>query len=180
MTKPEPAVTPDVLGPAWNEPVREISERGLERDREATAEEKAALAAALDLVSVQSLRARYRIRPSAGGRYLLRGKLEATVEQTCVVSLATLTNKVSQELDVSFWPQADITPPAEGAVDLEDEAEPEPIEDGRLPVGRIIFETFAAAIDPFPRAPDAKLDWKTPEGDAPTPSPFAALARLKK
>ena len=29
-------------------------------------------------------------------------------------------------------------------------------------------------------APDAKLDWKTPEEGAAAPSPFAALARLKK
>ena len=180
MTKPEPAAPTDALGHAWSEPVRDIPERGLERDREATIEEKARLAAALDLVSIDTLRVRYRIRPSAGGRYLLRGRLEATIGQTCVVSLATLTNTIAQDLDVSFWPAADITPPSEGAVDLEDESEPEPIEDGLLPIGRIVFETFAAAIDPFPRAPDAKLDWKTPEDGAAAPSPFAALARLKK
>lgn len=176
----EPAAPGLPLGSSWNEPVRGIPDGGVERQHEASADERTALAEALDLPGVSAFRATYRVRPAGNGRYTLKGRLEALVEQTCVVSLKPMTGAVAQDLDATFWPAAEIAAPASGSIDIEEEAEPEPIEDGSLPVGRVIFETFASAIDPYPRAPDAALDW-TPaaEGEARL-SPFAALAKLKK
>jgi uncharacterized metal-binding protein YceD (DUF177 family) len=178
MSEPETAPLP--LSAAWNEPVRNIPEGGLERTRGLSAEEASALAAELDLLSIPAFEATYRIRASAQGRYLLKGRLKAIVEQTCVVSLKPLRSEIDQELDIAFWPAADITAPDSGSIDIEDEAEPEPIEDGVLPVARVMFETLAAAIDPYPRAPDAKLDWTPPADQEGKVSPFAALAKLKK
>lgn len=180
MTEQNPASLDTVLGPAWDEPVREIPDRGLETDREATPDERTALAAALDLVAIPAFRARYRVKSSGGGRYTLTGTLDATIEQTCVVSLKPLTNKLHLDLGASFWPEEDLSPAPGGAVDIEDEPDPEPIVEGRLPIGRVIFETFATAIDPFPRSPDAALDWQPSGGESGRVSPFAALARLKK
>lgn len=168
------------LEPSWNEPVRNIPEAGLERTRGLTPGEMEALVRDLDLLAIPAFEATYRIRPSAQGRYLLKGRIRAVVEQTCVVSLKPIRSTIEQDLDVAFWPAADITAPDSGAIDIEDEAEPEPIEDGVLPVARIVFETLAAGIDPYPRAPDAKLDWTPKEGEEAKVSPFAALAKLKK
>jgi uncharacterized metal-binding protein YceD (DUF177 family) len=168
------------LTAVWDEAVRDIPEGGVQRDRTATEAERFALAGLLELVALPSLHATYRIRPAGNGRYVLKGKLEATVHQTCVVSLAPLTNEIRQELDGVFWPPEQISEAPSGAVDVEEEPDPEPIENGRLPVGRLVFETLAAAIDPFPRAPDAVLDWTPKADEAPPPSPFAALAKLKK
>lgn len=168
------------LDPAWDEAVRDVPEGGVQRDRTANDTEKAALAALLDLVALQTLHAVYRIRPAGNGRYVLKGTLDASVEQTCVVSLKPMTSKIKQEVEGAFWPADQITGAPGGALDMEDEPDPEPIENGRLPVARLIFETLAAAIDPFPRAPDATLDWTPEPDDAKPESPFAALAKLKK
>lgn len=177
MTEPRQEVG---LAATWDEPVRDIPDGGVQRDRTASEPERLALAQLLDLVALPMLRATYRIRSTGNGRYMLKGTLEASVQQTCVVSLAPLANEIRQELDGVFWPPEQITQAQGGSVDVEEEPDPEPIENGRLPVARLIFETLAAAIDPFPRAPDAVLDWTPkPDADAP-PSPFAALAKLKK
>jgi len=168
------------LDTSWNEPVRNIPEAGVERTRGLSPSETAALVAALDLLAIPAFEITYRIRPSSNGRYLLKGRLKAIVEQTCVVSLKPVRSEIGQDIDIAFWPASDIEAPESGAIDIEDETEPEPIEDGVLPVGRVVFETLAAAIDPFPRAPDAKLDWTPPKDADAKVSPFAALAKLKK
>lgn len=175
--------TPDEALPldaTWNEPVRNIPDAGLERTRGLSAQETDALVRELDLLAIPAFEATYRIRASAQGRYLLKGRIRAVVEQTCVVSLKPMRSTIEQDLDIAFWPAADLTAPEGGAIDIEDESEPEPIEDGVLPVARVVFETLASCVDPFPRSPDAKLDW-TPPADADAKvSPFAALAKLKK
>jgi hypothetical protein len=177
MTEPREDIG---LTAAWDEAVRDVPEGGVQRDRTATEPERDALARLLELVGLPALRATYRIKSAGNGRYILKGVLEATVQQTCVVSLAPLTNEIRQDLEGVFWPPEQISEAPSGAVDVEEEPDPEPIENGRLPVARLVFETLAAAIDPFPRAPDAVLNWTPKSDEAPPPSPFAALAKLKK
>lgn len=176
----EPATLDLPLGLSWNEPVRGIPDGGIEHQREASAEERTALSATLDLPGVLAFRAKYRVRPAGNGRYSIRGRIEAVVEQTCVVSLKPMTSTIAQDLEADFWPAAEIAAPESGSIDIEEEFEPEPIEDGSLPIGRVIFETFASAIDPYPRAPDAALDWTPATESEAKVSPFAALAKLKK
>ena len=97
-----------------------------------------------------------------------------------MVSLRPLNRTVEHDLAAVFWPADEMHLSTGGAVDLDEEPDPEPIENGRLPLARVIFETFASAIDPFPRADDAVMDWTPDEGDSKPASPFAALAKLKK
>jgi hypothetical protein len=70
--------------------------------------------------------------------------------------------------------------PQTGQVALDAEPEPEPIVGGKIDAGRIVFESLAAAIDPYPRLPDAEFEGplSAPEGGKPE-SPFAVLASLK-
>ena len=71
-----------------------------------------------------------------------------------------------------------LDPPQERLVAAE--PDPEPIVAGSIDVGRIVFQSLAAATDPFPRLPGSVFDGplSTPPGDKPD-SPFAVLANLK-
>jgi hypothetical protein len=48
---------------------------------------------------------------------------------------------------------------------------------GRIDLGGVITEFLALALDPYPRKPDVSFQPAIEEKD---PSPFAALAALKK
>ena len=73
--------------------------------------------------------------------------------------------------------------PSGGALDVAEEPDPEPIAAGLIAVRRVVFEHLAAAIDPFPRMPDAALERDTATGAAGAPgtsdSPFAVLAIIR-
>lgn len=168
---------------AWEHATRDIPQSGLSREREAAAEELAGLARVLDLVACSSLRAAYTLKPSIDGRYRLSGTLRAEIRQTCVVTLEPVDSTVVETFDAWFWPPEDMPAPRSGALDLDEEPEPEPIAAGHVDVGRVVVECLATAIDPFPRKEGATLDWQVPapaEGAAGKPdSPFAVLANIK-
>jgi Large ribosomal RNA subunit accumulation protein YceD len=167
----------------WEHATHDIPQSGLSREREAAPDELARVAHALDLIACPSLKAAYTIVPSIEGRYRLSGSLRAEIGQACVVTLEPVDSILEESFDVTFWPEEDMPAPPGGAVDLNEEAEPEPIVAGQIDVGRVVFECLAAAIDPFPRKPGASLDLPSPapaEGATGKPeSPFAVLARIK-
>ena len=139
-----------------------------------------AVAAALDLVGLPQLQARYQITPLSLGRYQLTGELKAVLEQSCVVTLEPVRSEIAETYAATYWPPEAMPEPAKGQVALNGEPDPEAIVGGSLDVGRIVFESLAAAIDPFPRLPGAVFEGplSTPQGDTPE-SPFAVLANLK-
>src|SRR5262245_52350740 len=167
----------------WEHAVHDIPQSGLSREREAAPDELARIARALDLVACAALQAAYTIIPTAAGRFSVSGRLHADISQACVVTLDPVDASIDEQFDVTFWPAPDMPPPSGGEVDLDEEAEPEPIVAGHIDVGRVVFECLAASIDPFPRKPDATLDQRSsqpPGGSEGKPdSPFAVLANLK-
>ena len=168
---------------AWDHAVHDIPDSGLSKICRATPDELVAIAQALDLIACSGLVATYTITPTGGDHYRLAGRLEASLQQACVVTLEPLPATIEETFDVAFRPEADMPPPASGSVVLDDEPEPEPIVAGQIDVGRIVFECLAGAIDPFPRKADATLDHVAagPEGrDARPESPFAVLSRIKE
>jgi hypothetical protein len=65
---------------------------------------------------------------------------------------------------------------------VHDEPDLEPILGGRIRVGRVVFESLAAAIDLFPRKPGVTFespDRPADDGAAKSDGPFAALAKMK-
>jgi uncharacterized metal-binding protein YceD (DUF177 family) len=168
----------------WDHAVQDIPEAGLSSTRQASAEELARLAAAFELVALNSLSAAYSITAIGAGRYRLNGRLNAEVLQACVVTLEPVTATIDEVLEATFWPEQDVPPPASGELDLDEDLEPEPIVAGHIDVGRIVVECLAATIDPFPRKADAALDRSSagPSAGAADTSdhPFAALARMKE
>ncbi len=163
--------------------MRDIPERGLSSERVAAPDELASVARALDLLACSSLAATYSIVPTANGRYHLYGRLRAGVVQACVVTLDPVDGSIEESFDVTFWPEEEMPEPSSGALDLDEEPDPEPIVAGQIAVGRVVFECLAAAIDPFPRKPDAVLDRNSAaaaEGAVgKAESPFAVLANIK-
>lgn len=164
----------------WSHAVTDIPEGGLAGERSAGERERATVAEALGLVGCHVLSTRYRISPLGQGRYRLAGRLTADVEQTCIVSLEPVPAHVDEAFDVQFWPEGVAEPGLEGEMEALAAAEIEPIADGRIDVGRIVFEQLAAGLDPFPRKADAVLERHEAGGDSTSTKPFAALEALRK
>lgn len=156
---------------------------------EATDAERAALAAAAEVVSVESLSAQLLVRPWSGEGFVVTGRVKAKLTQTCVVTLEPIVATVDEEVDVKLVPpeemsKYEIEPDENGEIDLDASILdlPEPMEGGVIDVGAIVAEHFLLAVDPYPRKPGAVFDAEAVGvGDGrETLSPFAALAKLKK
>jgi hypothetical protein len=164
---------------SWDHAIEDIPETGLEIERAATAEERKTIADSLDLIACTSLVARYKIAPRGEGHFRLTGTLQARVEQSCVVTLEPLTNDVAESFSVDYWPETDIPTPSGGVLDVNDEPDLEPIVAGRLPVGRVVFECLAGAIDLFPRKPGATFEAPEEGAQSSAEGPFAALSKIR-
>lgn len=167
----------------WTLATSEVGERGRNATRTATAAERAALAAALELLSCDEFVTSYDVRATGGGRFHLEGGFEAKLTQACVVTLDPVNAKLKERFVVELVPAEEI-PEAAGEEEqsvLEGD-DVEPIRHGTIPLGRIFFEQLSAAIDPYPRKPGAEFDWKDPReaADKEKGGPFAALAKLKR
>lgn len=164
----------------WSYRVTEIPQPGLRQTREATEPERAQLAETLDIIACRRLVSEFTIRATGKGHYRLAGKVTVEVTQACVVTLDPLEGSAAGTFDVEFWPGGDLPEISEDEVEALSAAEIEPIEHGRIDVGRIVFETVSASIDPYPRKSGAEF---SPEQASSAPSasisPFAALKKLK-
>jgi uncharacterized metal-binding protein YceD (DUF177 family) len=165
----------------WLVKVDEVGPDGYRGEREARADERARLVDELELLAIDPVRVALSIRALSGGRYQLTGRIDTQVTQSCVVTLDPMVSPAGDEMDVELWPAEEIGPLAEGEHSVLEADTPEPIENGRIDLGRIIYEHMAGSIDPYPRKPDADFEALKPTGpgfDKPE-SPFAVLARLK-
>ncbi|HKF71139.1 MAG TPA: DUF177 domain-containing protein [Stellaceae bacterium] len=128
----------------------------------AEAAEREALARRFDLLSLDRLEAEIRLQRLAGGMVRLNGRLAADAVQACVVSLEPVASVLEQDFTVLYGP----TEPGKSVmVNLEtDEAE---VFDGdAIDIGEAVTQQLALALDPYPRAPGASLEW---DGNAPRP-----------
>jgi uncharacterized metal-binding protein YceD (DUF177 family) len=168
---------------AWTLAVQAIPEAGLETHREASGAELSELARALDIPSCERLAADVSVRAIGGGRFRVEGHVSAALTQRCVVSLDPVPATIEEPFDEEFWPAEAIEPePGEHEHEALAHVEPEPIVDGKLEIGRLVYETVAAALPPYPRSPGVELEWSGQASSGPEPvrtSPFAALAKLK-
>ena len=173
---------------------------------QASEEQRARVAARLDVQKVDSLTAVLEIAPSGKGLIKVTGQLHADVVQTCVVSLAPVPAHVTDNVSATFITEeraaadrlkkerakARTRSPKkpededEEVLGLEGDDPPETALEGRIDLGEVAVVHLAIALDPYPRAPgqtfDAKVWGVEPENEekAAPVSPFAALAKLKK
>ncbi len=164
----------------WSHATTEIPERGLKHSRSATEPERAALSAALGLLSCEALEATYHITAIVGGGFRLEGGLDAAVTQPCVISLEPVADRVAESFSVEFRRDVE-DKAADGDVQILTAPEVEPIVNDRIEVGRLIYETLSAGLNPYPRAQGAELAWTDARAAAAAAAshPFAALKKLK-
>ncbi len=144
---------------------------------EANPEERAALAAEFGLAGIDRLVGRYDVVRK--GRYVeVTGEVEATIEQTCVVTLEPFVSTVRNRSTLRYT-----EPPLQrrsrrrrGGAEVDLDA-PDPIVNGRIDLGVLTAEFLALGLDPYPRKPGVAF---TPLLESePEPSPFASPASLK-
>ncbi len=102
--------------------------------------------------------------------------------QSCVVSLEPVESTLKEAFEVEFWPPDQLPEGALGDLDPLEKTEIEPLQNTRVPAGRIIYEHIAAGLDPYPRAKDASFAWSEPEAAASETAgkgPFDVLKQLK-
>jgi hypothetical protein len=144
---------------------------------EANAKELAALKNYTGVEDITGFTAQVKILALAGGRYRASGTLQASVVQASVVNLEPVPSSIRESFSTEYCPAEAIEASEEDAPF--DADMPEPLEGGRIiPVGTLLSELFALALDPYPRNPDDQLDWTPPQSGL-EPGPFAKLARLK-
>lgn len=142
---------------------------------EASAAECAALAARFGIPALHGLSARFTRRPYPGGGVLITGRLSARPEQLCVVSLEPVVEAVDAPFSL-------LVMPAEAALpeDLDGPDEIQADASGHYDLGEAIAEELSLCLNPYPRAPEAKLPEALGEAEAePARNPFAKLAALK-
>jgi uncharacterized metal-binding protein YceD (DUF177 family) len=168
----------------WVHAAADIGPEGVAGTREATDEERIELARELDILSCDRLFVRYQIRPMGKERFAFSGTLEAGVTQACVVSLEPVPATLSESFSIELAPpgaleEEDVEP---GDREVSSVADVEPIEEGRIAVGELVYAVVSAALDPYPRKPGVEFDWVDPRisDDPSAASPFAALAKLKR
>ncbi len=164
-------------------PVVQIPDTGLHRDIEADEATRAAMAETVGLREISSARASFDLTPRSGGRVHIRGRVQARVGQTCVVTLDPIENDIDEEVDVIFAPVEQIPEIAEPADDddvgaTEVAEQPEPIENGIIDLGRLATDVLYLAIDPYPRKEGAVFEHQVTAAD-PEDHPFAALKSLQ-
>jgi uncharacterized metal-binding protein YceD (DUF177 family) len=188
---PAADVPANALDPAWFVEVRSIGETGQNARFEASDEQCASLSRDLDLIACKGLTVAYKLRSQHRGRYRLTGQIHADVVQRCVVTLDPVPAILNEELDVEFWPEDQLAAKPSPGVTQEASDEhndtadfsalgdepPEPIEQGRIALGRVVFELVSAGLDPYPRSPGAEFAFANKDDG--NDKPFAALAKLK-
>lgn len=166
----------------WTIALRDIPAGGLALERTATPAERTSLAGELEIVSLENLRILGRIRPRAGGAYVLDARLSAGLVQACIVSLDPVASSVDDALSIVLRPgdDTDTDTQIEASESLLDEPDIEFIHNGIIDLGRIVYEELACRLDPYPRLEGVSLE-RVEAGDKDdTAHPFSKLAALKR
>ncbi len=158
-----------MMRPELHRPIRlsRIGPDGLEVVVDATEAERTALAARMGLPAILALRARFALAMDGADTVAASGRLEATVVQTCVVSLDDFESALAEDFVVNFVPEGTES----------DDPDPESVDDipyagDTIDLGEATAEQLALALDPYPRRPGAEL----PALEADVDSRLAALA----
>lgn len=148
---------------------------------EADETERSAIAQLAQILSVPRFVAEVTLAKLGPTRYQLDYRLEAGVEQACVVTLepvaATMSRSFRREL---HFIGTGARRPADSDLNLSggDEEEPEEIESLHYDLAGPALEEFLLGLDPYPRRPGVEFD-PGQAGDPPPESPFAILKSLK-
>jgi Large ribosomal RNA subunit accumulation protein YceD len=173
-TKPGPASN------AWHVPVavEDVPEAGGHFELTADSRVRTAIAKVAGLRDLPRLTANFDVSRQRGGGLRVAGRVDATVGQTCVVTLEPVANEVAEKIDLVFVPQVPVGE-AGGSVNSagDSESETEPLIGGVVDLGALATEFLILGLDPYPRKPGAVF--QSPAQTAEGESPFSPLAALK-
>jgi len=166
---------------SWTVPivVAELDEGGQRVAVEASESERAEIARATGLRDLPKLTGTFELMP-IGDRVRVTGEVDATVGQSCVVTLERVENAVREPVDLLFVP-ADQIAVTETYDSDEQTAEdpPEPIENGQIDLAKLAVEFLILGINPYPRKEGAVFE-RVHTPPAAEDHPFAGLAALKE
>jgi hypothetical protein len=153
---------------------------------EADEDQKAALAAAHDLVSVGSFRADLLVSNWNRDGVKITGTVKANIVQACVVTLEPVDAVVDADIYALFVPEGsrlakpDISDGGEMLLDAEGEDGPEPFSGDTVDAGALAEEFFALGINPYPRKAGAQPVVQTADDDEEDRGPlYEKLKALK-
>lgn len=150
-------------------------------DVDANETERAAIAQAMNIVSVERFVANLTVVPLRGG-LRAQGRLEASVTQASIVTFEPVPETIDEEIDRVFMPAKsgpEPTPGSETFVDLEDDDFPDHIDGPEVDLSALLLETLALGLDPYPRVEGEALDTLSLSNSDAEAGPFAKLAGLK-
>jgi hypothetical protein len=166
----------------WSVTVRldEVPESGRHVVLEASEETRAALATPAGVDAVERLIATLDLSRRGRDGLHVEGRVNATVRQTCVVSLEPVVNTIDEAVDVDFAPPRDGEQSLSDEIELDSNAddEPEPLIGNSVDLGLLATEFLILGVDPYPRKGDASF--APPASGEAAANPFAALAAWSK
>ena len=156
--------------------------RPTEFDLRPDAEAMIVVAGLIGVARLHRLRFRGRLQARPDGGWGLSGRLEATVEQPCRVTLTPVTTRIDEAVERRYL--VDLAAPEAEEAALPEDVDAEPLPEVIDPAA-VMVEALALAVPDFPRAPEAHLDEAvytapglTPLRDADV-HPMAGLAALR-
>jgi len=160
-------------------PLSEIGAATKPRHIVADEKERTALARRFGLISLDLLEADVTLQPDGAG-YLAEGTLRGTAQQACVASGEPVPASVEESFRIRFVTETGYDADAEVELDADDCDTL--FHDGRaIDLGEAVAESFALALEPFPRSPNADAALKAAGvKDESEAGPFGALAALKE
>jgi uncharacterized metal-binding protein YceD (DUF177 family) len=156
---------------------------------EASEAERQALAKAMDIPGIASLKAELTVSEVGRGRFEVTGQVHSKLSQVCVVTLEPFESEVTEPVEITFAPPEEVERAEtayagrreEDPTGLEMPEPPDAVENGKIDLGKVAAEFLALALDPYPRKPGVEFQSPEPEGaEDEKESPFAVLAKLKQ
>lgn len=141
--------------------------------------EREAIAKRLGLLSLDRLEANLALERD-GPRILVRGRIRAALEQSCVATGEAVAEAVDEPFEIQFVPEPH-PQSAEEEVELRaEECDTVFYEGEAIDLGSAVADTLALSVDPYPRTAGAQAALKEAgvlsEAEA---GPFGVLAQLK-
>jgi len=152
-------------------------------DFSANANERNKLADRCKIRSIDKFNVSLRVNyPVAGPSIFIEGSFEASITQSCIVSLEDVPQSIKATFDLECMDESLITEEYEEE-DFEDFIEP--ISNNKLDLAEIATQYLALEIDPYPRKKGAEADVTTSVNSAAekaedTQRPFENLSELLK
>lgn len=140
------------------------------------------LAERFELISLQKVILKARLRPKGKNDWKLSGRLGASVVQSCVVTLDPVTTRIEEPFSRTFLSEWELPEEAEAEMPEDETLEPIP---EVLDLLQMLSEVLALVIPPYPRKEGVELETSqfSAPGIAPMTDddakPFAGLAELK-